>query len=106
MLGCPFKAYQTDMTEKTVMERRVIQNYLLCRSHSGILYPDNPKINLGTDSVRPIFPIANTKLTPLPPQQIKTMILKNYGAELKAMKFKKYVKISVFLVCKFYCEMW
>lgn len=39
------------------------------------------------------------------PQQIKTMILRNYGAELKRMEFKKYVKICVFPVCVFYCEM-
>lgn len=38
-----------------------VQKYLLCKSHPGILCPDNPEVNLGTGLIRPIYPIENAK---------------------------------------------
>lgn len=49
-----------------------VQKYLLCKSHPGILRPDNPEVNLGTGLIRPIYPIENAKQFKKTPKKTPT----------------------------------
>lgn len=61
VLESPFRTHPAVTTEKAVMLRIIIQDYLLYRSHPGTSYPENPEVNLGGGSIKPIFPVANSK---------------------------------------------